>query len=344
MSLDCEGLTVQLDGTTILRDVDLRVRGGTLSAVVGPSGAGKTTLLRALAGLAPTTQGRLVLAGRDLAQVPVHERRVAMVFQQPRLLPNLDVVDNVALPQRLAGVPANRRRRRAEARLDEVGLPGRRGDDVRALSGGEQQRVSLARALAADPDLLLLDEPLSAVDPDRRASLRRLIRRIQTDHRLTTLHVTHDRSEAAELGDRVAVMIEGRILQHAPPRELFEQPRSALLARFVGASNLLSGRIRDGRLHLPAGTLAVDAPDGPATVALRPEHLVLAPDGGLEAEVREVVYRATHLSVRLDAAGTPLEAQLGTEAELRPGQRVRLASRRTWVLPERGAAARSGTS
>lgn len=350
MTLRCEHLTVRLDGHTILREIDLGIPEGTMTALVGPSGAGKTTLLRATAGLTPVSAGRLLLGGRDLVPVPVHRRRVAMVFQQPRLLPNLDVAENVALPGRLAGVPADEREREAARLLDEVGLPGSGSRWVTGLSGGEQQRVSLARALAARPDLLLLDEPLSAVDPDRRASLRRLVRRIQHDHGLTALYVTHDRNEAAELGDRVAVLIEGRVLAHAPPEELFERPPSAVLARFVGASNLLTGEVRDGRLHLPTGTLPVDAPDGPATAALRPEHLVLSDrgdpptgvGGDLHAEITGVAYRASHLEVRLDAAGTKLEAHLATDADVRTGQRVRLAARRTWVLPRSDADTRAG--
>ncbi len=275
MSLVCSGLGVARGGVPVLEGVALDVPAGTRTALVGPSGAGKTTLLRAVAGLEPSS-GSITLRGRSLAGVPPHRRRIAVVFQEPRLLPHLSVADNVALPLRAAGAGRRERRATAAAQLDEVGLGGFAARRVDGLSGGEQQRVALARALCADPALLLLDEPLAALDPNRRAELRALIVRVQEERQLTTLVVTHDRTEAAELGDRIALLLGGRIVQHDEPRALFERPVSADAARFFGATNLVDG------------------------AAIRPEHVRLDPASERRARVLEATYAGTHVRLLLD--------------------------------------------
>lgn len=334
--LSCRGLVVAAGGAPILRGVDVEVARGCLGVVVGPSGAGKTTLLRAIGGLAPIEQGAVTLAGRDIGGLPAHERNVAVVFQEPRLLPHLNVVDNVALPLRAAGVAQGARRRRAAALLDEVGLGGMSERAVRGLSGGEQQRVSLARAIVGNPDLLLLDEPLAAVDPNRREALRRLIARVQREQRLTTLLITHDRAEAAELGDTIAVMLEGRTVQHGTPRELFERPRSAAVARFLGAVNLLRGEVRDGRLYAGPGIdVPVDGPDGPACYAIRPESVGIG-SGGTAAVVTEATYAGTHVRVRVRIGELRYEAHVPPGTAVSVGAHVAVDFPRSalWRLPD----------
>jgi ABC-type Fe3+/spermidine/putrescine transport system ATPase subunit len=327
------GLSVTLDGSTLLRDLDLEVPGGTLTAVVGPSGAGKTTLLRAVAGLLPIAGGSVLLDGRDLAGVPPHRRGIAVVFQEPRLFPDLDVADNVAFPLRIAGVRRTERRRRADGILEEVGLAGMSARSVADLSGGEQQRVSLARALAARPSLLMLDEPLAAVDPMRRADLRRLIRRVSSDRGLTAVHITHDRVEAAELGERVALLMEGRIVEEGPPQALFERPRTAVTARFMGSTNLVEGEVRAGVLRTPAGLLHVAAPDGRRTFTIRPERVLLG-SGPLRATVLEARYQGGHVLVGLDGRGLRLEAHVAPDAAPAVGSEVAvdLPSAALWPL------------
>ncbi|MGH2948025.1 MAG: ABC transporter ATP-binding protein, partial [Solirubrobacteraceae bacterium] len=219
--------------------------------------------------------------------------------------------------------------------LDDVGLGGFADRRVRGLSGGEQQRVALARALCAEPDLLMLDEPLAAVDPNRREGLRRLIVDLQRTRGITTLLITHDRAEAAELGERVALMLEGRVVQHAPPRELFERPATAAVARFFGAANLLRGEVRGGRMAVGGVEVPVPGPDGPATLTIRPEHVVVGGSAPLGATVVEAVYAGTHVRLILRAGEQRLEAY-AVGGEVPPAGAevgVELPLDRLWRLP-----------
>jgi ABC-type Fe3+/spermidine/putrescine transport system ATPase subunit len=294
----------------VLRGVDLEVPDGGRLALVGPSGAGKTTLLRVIAGLEPSASGRVEAGGQVLDGLPPHRRPIAMVFQEPRLLPNMDAAENVAFALRAAGVGRRERRARADALLAEVGLDGLGRRSVRGMSGGEQQRVALARALCPQPRLLLLDEPMASVDPDRREALRRLILRLQAERRVTAVIVTHDRDEAAEMGEEIALMIEGRIVQRDSPRNLFLRPSSPAVARFFGARNIVAGEVRAGELATEAGPVPVGGPDGPARVAIRAEQITLAPDAPLRMIVREATFVGSGLRVRLARGALRLEARV----------------------------------
>jgi len=320
--------------------LNLDLADGTRTALVGPSGAGKTTLIRAIAGLERLRSGAVELDGRALNDLPAHRRRCAVVFQEPRLLPHFDVVENVAFPMRAAGVPRARRRERAAALLGEVGLGGFEGRRVAGLSGGEQQRVALARALCADPELLLLDEPLAAVDPNRREGLRRLIIDLQRERRLTTLFVTHDRGEAAEIGQTIALMLDGMIVQHDTPRAVFERPSSATVARFFGSSNLLRGCVRDGLMHIAAGSFPVSGPDGDACVTIRPERVVVDRNGPLTLEVTQSVYTGTAARLTLHRGGVVLEALVSPRDAPQVGRTVNvsLPAEDLWRLPRDAAA------
>jgi len=292
-------VSASLAGAIVLRDLSLEIPDGTRTVLVGPSGAGKTTLLRAVAGLTQIQAGSIHIGHREVHSVPAHERRCAVVFQEPRLLGHLDIADNVALPLRAARVRRAERRRRAVELLDDVGLAGIGRRRVQGLSGGEQQRVALARALSAQPDLLMLDEPLSAVDPNRREGLRRLICDLQRERSLTTLLITHDRGEAAQLGERIALMLEGRIVQCDTPQALFERPDSPVVARFFGSPNLLRGYVRDGRIDLECGAVPVTGPDGETCLTIRPERVRLDPEGHLRLQVIEGLYLGTHVQLTL---------------------------------------------
>jgi len=328
-ALRIHGLVVAPGAAPVLRGVDLDVAAGRRAVLVGPSGAGKTTLLRAVAGLEEVREGMVELGGRRLDRgVPSHRRRVSVVFQEPRLLPHARIDDNVALPLRAAGVGRRERRARAGELLEEVGLAGMAARAVRGLSGGEQQRVALARALCGEPELLLLDEPLTAVDPNRRESLRRLIVRVQHDRRLTTLVITHDRAEAAELAETLALMLEGRIVQQAEPRELFERPASAAVARFFGTGATLRGTVTAGLLALDDATaIPVSGPDGPATWVIRPEAISLDDGAPLRAEVVEATYAGTHVRLVLR------RGELRLVMHVAPGTRVGIGSEVGVCLP-----------
>ena len=312
-------------GAVVLRGVDLEIPPGGRLALVGPSGAGKTTLLRVIAGLEPSATGRVEAGGRALDGLPPHRRPIAMVFQEPRLLPNLDAAENVAFALRAAGVGRRERRARADALLAEVGLDGLGRRGVRGMSGGEQQRIALARALCPDPGLLLLDEPRASVDPDRREGLRRLILRLQAERRVTTLIVTHDRDEAAEMGEAIALMIEGRVVQCDTPRNLFLRPQTPAAARFFGTRNILGGEVVDGVLATEAGPVPAPGPDGPARLAIRAEGIVLDPEGPLAMTVREAVFTGSVLRVRLARGDMRLEARLPPDPSPSPGDAVRIA-------------------
>ena len=343
-ALQCSNVTVSPAGTPVLRGLSLSIPAGSRTVLVGPSGAGKTTLLRAIAGLTELDAGEIHLAGRSLHGVAAHRRRIAVVFQEPRLLPHLSVVDNVALPLRAAGMRRAGRRQLASDRLAEVGLGGFLDRRVPGLSGGEQQRVALARALCGEPDLLLLDEPLASLDPNRREDLCRLIVRLQSERALTTLMVTHDRAEAAELGDSVALMLEGRIVQHGDPQTLFERPASAAVARFFGASNIVRGPVRDGRLAVADADIPAAGPDGHASFAIRPEHVQVAGDGALRGTVVEAIYAGTHVRLTIACGMQRLQADVRTGAAPAAGEDVRvdLPYEHLWRLPDSGPVSARG--
>jgi ABC-type sugar transport system ATPase subunit len=270
-----------------LRGVELAVEPGELVAVLGASGSGKSTLLRTIAGLEPADAGRVVIDGRDQADVPPPERGVAMVFQSFALFPHLSVERNIGFGLRARREPDAPERVREAARivrLEDV-LDRRPGE----LSGGERQRVALARALAARPRVLLLDEPLSNLDAQLRASTRTEIRRLQEQTGVTTLHVTHDQDEALALGHRVAVLRDGRVEQVGTPDEIWERPASTWVARFVGTPPMNIVRAPLAGLELPAAPAheavgpGVDervAPRGATLVGFRAEDALAAPGGG----------------------------------------------------------------
>ena len=275
--LDQVGFTYAASGQG-LQDISFEVARGELVAVIGPSGSGKSTLLKLVSGLERGHSGRILLEGEDLSPQPVHLRRMGMVFQNYALFPHLHVLGNVAYGLKLRGMDLAARRKKAMELLELVGLQGFQDRPVRQLSGGQQQRVALARALAIDPRALLLDEPLSALDAGIRGHLRDQIRALQQRFGTTTLLVTHDQEEALTMADRVAVFKEGRLLQIATPRELYEQPASTAVAGFVGRSTLWAARVvGTGWVDTGFARLAVDTarrPDGSAVhLLVRPEHV-----------------------------------------------------------------------
>jgi putative spermidine/putrescine transport system ATP-binding protein len=283
------GATVQLGavvkafaGHTALNGIDLVVAPGELVALLGPSGCGKTTALRSISGLESIDSGHILIDGVDVANTPTNKRDIGMVFQAYSLFPHMTVLENVEFGLKMRRVAAGSRRERALESLDMVGLTKHRDRFAHQLSGGQQQRVALARALVTRPRVLLLDEPLSALDAKVRVQLREEIRRIQTELGITTVFVTHDQEEALAVADRVAVMRDGRIEQIGTPEELYASPVNAFVADFVGLSNRMPADLIDGIVMLHGSRLnllGVTIPDGPVLALVRPEDLVLAADG-----------------------------------------------------------------
>ncbi len=241
--LRAEGVTVRFEGSAALHDASLHVAAGEVVAVLGASGSGKTTLLRVIAGLQAPDRGRVVLDGRDLATVPPHRRGIGLVFQDHALFPHRDVAANVAFGLRMRGDPPERIRARTAELLDLVGLTGLGERSVATLSGGEQQRVALARALAPEPSVLLLDEPLGSLDRRLRDRLLDDLAALFAQLELTAVYVTHDQAEAFTLGDRVAVMRAGRVVQVATPDDLWAAPADEDVARFLGIANVTAGEV-----------------------------------------------------------------------------------------------------
>jgi putative spermidine/putrescine transport system ATP-binding protein len=268
-----------------VNDVTLDIQQGELVAVIGPSGSGKSTLLKLVSGLTQGHRGSIVLNGQNLSGRPVHTRNIGMVFQSYALFPHLNVLDNVAYGLKLRAQALGVRHKKAMDLLGLMGMSEFAQRSVAQLSGGQQQRVALARALAIDPGALLLDEPLAALDASIRGQLRDQIRQIQQRFKATTLLVTHDQEEALTMADRVAVMKDGRVLQFAAPRELYDRPQSKAVAEFVGLSNILPATIRArGELDLGFCMLKTSMPT-PALgakvfVLIRPEHVQSNPDLG----------------------------------------------------------------
>ena len=264
-----------------LDGLSLDIRPGELVALLGPSGCGKTTALRAVAGLERVDDGKIVIGSTDVSQLATSGRDIGMVFQAYSLFPHMTALENVAFGLMMRRMGKTERKRIASHFLEVVGLADRAERYPHQLSGGQQQRVALARALAIQPSVLLLDEPLSALDAKVRTQLRDEIRRIQLELRTTTLFVTHDQEEAMATADRVAVMHAGRIEQIATPSELYERPCSQRVAEFVGLSNRLRGEVRNGMAMVLGCAIPVlegSVARGAAIVLVRPECLDLVPD------------------------------------------------------------------
>src|SRR6476646_3546207 len=313
-----------------LDGLSLTLSPGELVALLGPSGCGKTTALRILAGLDEPTSGRVVVGGRDLTSVPANKRDMGMVFQAYSLFPHLTSQANVEFGLKLRGVDPGRRRTRAMDMLELVGLADFAGRYASELSGGQQQRVALARALAFAPSVLLLDEPLSALDAKVRAQLRDEIRRVQVEVGTTTLFVTHDQEEALAMADRVGVMNRGRLEQLDVPQALYASPVSAFVADFVGLMNRIDADVSDGQTivlgrRLP--TLEGSIASGRGLALVRPEQVRVTPDEAGTAQVLAVTFQGAISRARIRTADdTELTAQLSGSAagQLVEGMRVDL--------------------
>jgi putative spermidine/putrescine transport system ATP-binding protein len=316
-----------------LDGLNLHVEPGELLALLGPSGCGKTTALRVLAGFDQLTSGALLVDGNDVSRVPANKRDMGMVFQSYSLFPTMTAADNVGFGLRLRGRSGDERRKRVTELLELVGLSDQGKKYPHQLSGGQQQRVALARALAVEPRVLLLDEPLSALDAKVREQLRDEIRRIQLELGVTTVFVTHDQEEALSMADRVGVMRAGRLEQCAAPSELYDRPATQFVAEFVGRMNQLPAVSDAGaRVRFGSQVLAADGDvptaGSPVSVLVRPEAVVVTPDAGGDAVIVVATFRGSTTRLRLQRSdGSEVLADVPSHraAELTVGSRVAIS-------------------
>ena len=334
-----ETVTKRFDDVVAVDDVSLAVERGSFFALLGPSGCGKTTTLRMIGGFEEPTAGTVYLGDQDVTGLPPYKRDVNTVFQSYALFPHLSIFDNVAFGLRRRGLGRDEVRRRVLEGLELVALAGLERRKPRQLSGGQQQRVALARALVNRPRVLLLDEPLGALDLKLRKQMQLELKRIQHDVGITFIHVTHDQEEAMTMADRIAVMNEGRVEQLGTPTELYERPRTPFVAGFLGISNLLAAHAAgDGLVRLAAGGEvrvaegALDGRTGRVAVGIRPEKIQLGGDGAnaLEGVVAEQSYIGVSTEYIVETAAGRVTVYVQNAAPgagpAAPGDRVAL----TW--------------
>ena len=329
-TVEYRGVTRVFGSMAALAGLNLLIQPGEMLALLGPSGCGKTTALRLLAGFDQPTSGSILVNGQDVSRTPANKRDMGMVFQSYSLFPTMSAQDNVAFGLRLRGKGSGERRGRAAELLELVGLSEHVKKYPHQLSGGQQQRVALARALAISPRVLLLDEPLSALDAKVREQLRDEIRRIQLELGVTTVFVTHDQEEALSMADRVGVMRAGRLEQCAPPGELYDRPATPFVAEFVGTMNRLAA-VTEGESKVRIGSQLLLA-DGPAvsagkvvTVLVRPEAMLVVADEAGDAVVVTATFRGATIRLRLvrtDGVELLVDVQSHRGAEFPPTTRV----------------------
>jgi putative spermidine/putrescine transport system ATP-binding protein len=309
-----QSLTKTYGGVHALAGLDLDIRAGEFLTLLGPSGSGKTTLLMALAGFVRPDSGRILIGEREVTLLPPHKRNLGMVFQNYALFPHMGVIENLTYPFRLRGIKGAEAEARAGAALALVQLSGFEARRVNQLSGGQQQRVALARAIVYEPPVLLMDEPLSALDKKLREAMQVEIRRLHERVGATTVYVTHDQHEALAMSDRIAVLSGGRIQQLDTPDRIYDAPANVFVADFIGNSHLLPVERRDGRLYLGQRPLkhGQPAPDGPLVLVLRPEKLEIL-DGGepsgsncLEGSVRHHAFVGDAVILTVSLVDGPL--------------------------------------
>jgi iron(III) transport system ATP-binding protein len=338
-SVVLRGVTKRFGDAVALDDVSLEIAQGRLCCLLGPSGCGKTTALRLVAGFTEPTAGEIVLGDRVVSSprrtLPPERRNVSMVFQSYALWPHMTVAENVAYGLTLRKVPRDTVRRKVDDMLATTKLANLADRYPAELSGGQQQRVALARALIVEPETLLLDEPLSNLDANLREEMRFEVRRLHDEYRYTTIYVTHDQSEAMTTADLIAVMNHGRIEQLGTPEEIYDRPRSAFVARFIGSSNVVTGKVVDDRRISVAGVVLRGsggsfAPGGSGAMSIRQHDIVLgqgAPPGAEENVLSATVTRNVFLGGNRDyvieaAEGTQLRVLAPASQNIPAGSRV----------------------
>ena len=319
------------DGTRALAPATLDIARGETLVLLGPSGCGKTTMLRIIAGLeVPDEGGKVLFDGKDMTRIPIEKRNVGMVFQSYALFPNMSVAENIGYGLKIRGVAQEERAARVAELVRLTNISGLENRRIDQLSGGQRQRVALARAVAIRPGILLLDEPLTALDAALRDRLRGELNRLLRALGITAIYVTHDQSEAMELGDRIVVMSKGAIAQIGTPRDIYFTPRNRFVAEFIGAANIIEASVENGCLLLPGGRqpIASEINLALAVAMVRPEsiHLIDAGNAALAGTVDSVTFNGDRQ--RLVVSGVtdrPLSIEVPNTVQAKPGERVGLS-------------------
>ena len=306
--IDLKNICKEYDGVKVLKNINLYIRKKEFVTLLGPSGCGKTTTLRIIGGFETPTSGELLFEGKEISHIPPYKRRVNTVFQKYALFPHLNVFDNIAFGLKLKKLSKAEIARRVDAMLDLVNLQGYGKRHVDALSGGQQQRVAIARSLVNEPEVLLLDEPLGALDLKLRKEMQLELKSMQQRLGITFLYVTHDQEEALTMSDTIVVMRDGNILQIGDPKRIYDEPANAFVADFIGESNILRGTMLHDELVEFAGAKfpCVDfgfGENAPVDVVIRPEDIMLVGEdvGQLVGTIRSVLFKGVHYEMMIDA-------------------------------------------
>ncbi len=325
-----ENISKEYDGVTVLNNINLYIRKKEFVTLLGPSGCGKTTTLRIIGGFETPDTGRVVFDGQDITGLPAYKRRVNTVFQKYALFPHLNVQDNIAFGLKLKKMPKDEIARKVNYMLDLVNLKGFNKRGVDSLSGGQQQRIAIARALVNEPEVLLLDEPLGALDLKLRKEMQLELKAMQQRLGITFLYVTHDQEEALTMSDTIVVMRNGNILQIGTPKSIYDEPKNAFVANFIGESNIFSGTmVRDELVHFCGADFpCVDSgfgEDKPVDVVVRPEDVLLVGEdvGQVTGVIQSVLFKGVHYEMIIDAGNSTWKVHSTT---MQPeGSRVGLA-------------------
>ena len=317
--IDLRNVSKEFDGVQVLKNINLYIRKKEFVTLLGPSGCGKTTTLRIIGGFETPTTGQVLFDGQDIAYLPPYKRRVNTVFQKYALFPHLNVHDNIAFGLKLKKVPKAEIDRKVDAMLDLVNLRGYGKRHVDALSGGQQQRVAIARSLVNEPEVLLLDEPLGALDLKLRKEMQLELKNMQQRLGITFLYVTHDQEEALTMSDTIVVMRDGRILQIGDPKTIYDEPANAFVADFIGESNILRGTMIHDELVEFAGCAfpCVDfgfGENAKVDVVIRPEDIMLVGEdvGQLVGTIRSVLFKGVHYEMMIDTGNVTFKVHSTT--------------------------------
>ena len=308
--IELKGITKSFDGECVLNSINLYIRDGEFITLLGPSGCGKTTTLRIIGGFETADEGELYFDGVEISEIPPHKRKVNTVFQKYALFPHLNVYENIAFPLRMKKLAEDEIKTRVTEMLKMVALVGFENKSVSTLSGGQQQRVAIARALISHPKVLLLDEPLGALDLKLRKDMQNELKTIQKAIGITFVYVTHDQEEALSMSDTVVVMADGEIQQIGTPTDIYNEPKNAFVADFIGESNIVDGiMLQDNKVRMSGHIFdCVDkgfSPNEPVDVVVRPEDVdVVAPEKGmLTGQVTSVTFKGVHYEIIVDIKG-----------------------------------------